>query len=57
MLSGNYLKNSFSKDDNVPEIIQVLTENVNDEKWEEAINNSEKLDEAWNKIVKRVQFS
>lgn len=57
MLSGNYLKNSFGKDDNVPELIQVLTKNISDEKWEEANNNSEKLDEAWNKIVRRVQFS
>lgn len=57
MLSGNYLKNSFGKDDNIPELIQVLTENINDEKWEEANDNSEKLDEAWNKIVRRVQFS
>lgn len=57
MLSGNYLKNSFGKDDNIPELIQVITEDINNERWEAANNNTEKLDEAWNKIVKRVQFS
>ncbi|MBE6068757.1 MAG: DUF4363 family protein [Clostridium lundense] len=57
MLSGNYLKNSFSKDDNVPQLIQVLNENISDEKWEEANKNIERLHEAWSKIVKRVQFS
>lgn len=57
MLSGSYLKKSFYKDDNIPELIQVITENINYEKWEEASNNTEKLNEAWNKIVKRVQFS
>lgn len=57
MLSGNYLKNSFVKDDNIPKLIQVITENIDDEKWEEASKNTESLDQVWNKIVKRVQFS
>lgn len=57
MLSGNYLKNSFVNDDNIPEIIQLVTNNINDGKWEEASKNIERLDEAWSKIVKRVQFS
>lgn len=57
MLSGNYLKNSSVNDKNIPEIIQLITSNINDEKWEEASNNIERLDEAWGKIVKRVQFS
>ncbi|MBM7871306.1 hypothetical protein JOC70_002804 [Clostridium pascui] len=57
MLSGNYLKNSFSQNDNVPQLIQVLNKNISDEKWEEANSTIERLDQAWNKIVRRVQFS
>lgn len=57
MQSGNYLKMSIGNNDNISEIVQVLINNVNDEKWEEANNNTDKLSEAWNKIVRRVQFS
>ena len=57
MLSGSYLKMSLGENDNIPELVQVLIKNVNSEKWEEANHNTDKLSEAWSKIVRRVQFS
>jgi len=57
MISGNYLKNPISKNDNISEIVQVLIHNLDEEKWEEAVYNSNRLSEAWNKIVRRVQYS
>lgn len=57
MLSGNYIKYPLGKNDNIPALVQVVINNINDEKWEEAKNSTDKLSEAWEKIVKRVQFS
>ncbi|KAJ50113.1 putative Mrr-cat superfamily restriction endonuclease [Clostridium tetanomorphum] len=57
MLSGNYLKRPLGKDDNVPESIGIVMENVNKEEWKEAYKNTEQLYDAWNKVIKRVQFS
>jgi len=57
MLSGNYLKKPMGETDNIPELVQILINNIDDENWEEAKNNTDKLSEAWNKIVRRVQFS
>ena len=57
MLSGNYLKQPLSETDNIPQLVQILTNNLNDEKWEEAKNNTDKLSEVWDRIVRRVQFS
>lgn len=57
MLSGNYLKKPLGETDNIPDLVQVLIYNINDEKWEDAKNNTDKLSEAWDRIVRRVQFS
>lgn len=57
MLSGNYLKYPMGEKDNVPALVQTLVNNINDEKWEEAKSNTDKLSDAWDRIVKRVQFS
>ncbi|AVP56154.1 DUF4363 family protein [Clostridium tetani] len=57
MLSGNYLKRPMGKDDDVVGFIEIVIEDVNDENWEVADKNREKLEDAWNKIVKRIQFS
>lgn len=57
MLSGNYLKNPLGKDDNIPQIIQVITNDIKNGKWQEASNNTKRLDIVWDKVVKRVQFS
>ena len=57
MLSGNVLKKPFGRDDDIPQSIEILMNNVQSENWEAASENTEKLNQAWNKIVNRVQFS
>jgi hypothetical protein len=57
MLSANFLKKPFGTDDNVPGLVQAVTNNIKEEKWEDASRNTEKLNEAWAKVVRRVQFS
>jgi uncharacterized protein YfkK (UPF0435 family) len=57
MLSGNYLKKPLGEEDNIPELVQLLTQNIYDEEWAAAAENTEKLRNVWNKITKRVQFS
>jgi hypothetical protein len=57
MHSGGYLKKSFVGEHNIPELIQILLENVDNESWEEAHKNAEELIRVWDVIVKRVQYS
>ena len=57
MLSGNYLKKPLGEDDNIPELVQALTQNLYKEDWDAASQNIDKLSSAWSKITKRVQFS
>lgn len=57
MLSGNFLKLSLGQDDNIPQTIGIVIKDVNNEDWEAADKDTKKLDNAWKKIVRRVQFS
>jgi hypothetical protein len=57
MLSGNVLKNSFGKNDNIPESIQLITQDIQSENWDSANEKVENLSTAWKGIVKRIQFS
>lgn len=57
MLSGNILKYSWGDDDNIPQSIATVMQDVNNENWEAATKNTDNLDKVWKKIVKRVQFS
>ncbi len=57
MISGNYLKRPIGQNDDVPQLIQTVIEDVDHENWEIADQNREKLNNAWNKVVRRVQFS
>lgn len=57
MLSGNILKRPLGKDDNIPETIQSIMQDVESEKWDEAYKRTEQLSYSWHKIVNRVQFS
>jgi hypothetical protein len=57
MLSDNILKKPLGKNDDVPGSIQLTLKAVNAEKWDDAQRNTEALAKAWNKVVKRVQFS
>lgn len=57
MLSGSFLKKPIGKGDDIPKSIEMVKEDVNEEKWEAAKINTEKLEEVWKKVVIRVQFS
>jgi predicted HNH restriction endonuclease len=57
MLSGNILKNPLGKDDNIPESIQLLVQDIESENWESADVKADNLSNSWKKIVKRVQYS
>lgn len=57
MLSGNILKKSFGKNDNIPEAIQLVIQDIQSENWDSAKENTQNLSDAWKVIVKRVQFS
>lgn len=57
MNSDNIFKYSLGKDNNIPQSIEKLTQYIQNEKWEEASNQTEKLSDSWKKVVKKVQFS
>lgn len=57
MLSGSILKNSFVKNDNIPESIQLITQDIKLENWESANEKTKNLSDTWKTIVKRIQFS
>jgi len=57
MLSGDILKQSLGKDDNIPQSIETVIQDVSRENWEEAHQNTDDLERVWNKVVTRVQFS
>jgi uncharacterized protein YoxC len=57
MLSGSILKKSFEKNENIPESIQLITQDIESENWASANEKTENLSDAWDKIVKRIQFS
>lgn len=57
MLSGSFLKKPLGRNDNIPESIQLITENIESEDWERANDEIENLSNTWDKIVKRIQFS
>lgn len=57
MLSGNILKKSFSKNNNIPQSIQLITQDIEAENWESANEKANNLSDTWKTIVKRVQFS
>ena len=57
MLSGSVLKKPLGKDDNIPESIQLIIQDVELENWEGASKKTDDLSNAWEKVVKRIQFS
>jgi len=57
MVSDNYLKHSYSENDNVVKSIELIMNDVNMENWDEANIKIDDLNNAWMIIVKRVQFS
>lgn len=57
MLSGSYLKQSFNESDNVPVIIEDITRDVESEDWTSVNKGVVQLENAWEIITARVQFS
>ena len=57
MLSDKVLKNSFSYDDNIPLSIESIIIEIENDNWAEARDKTDLLSRAWDKVVKRVQFS
>jgi hypothetical protein len=57
MISDNFLKKPMGTDDNMPEYIQSIMQDISGDKWNEASNKTEQLSKAWKKVVKRIQFS
>lgn len=57
MLSGDFLKKSFGNDDNIPLSIEAVIEDIKNENWEDAKKDTDALNEAWDKIINRVQYS
>lgn len=57
MLSGDLLKQPLGGDDNIPQSIETLVQDVNHENWEAAKQDTDNLNRVWDKVVNRVQFS
>lgn len=57
MLSSTYLKGPLTKDDNIPQVIEGIMDNVNNENWKEVEKDTRQLEGTWNKVTKRIQFS
>ena len=56
MFSGNILKRPLGKDDNIPESIQLIIQDIESENWKDADNKTYTLSNTWKKVVKRIQF-
>jgi hypothetical protein len=57
MLSGNYLKRSVGKEDDFTRLIKIVTEDINNERWEQAEEHTVELHRVYKKIINRIQFS
>lgn len=57
MVSSSFLKESFGENDNIPDIIAEIKADINNGNWSDARNGADRLDEAWNIIINRIQFS
>src|SRR5665648_1254387 len=50
MLSSNILKQPLVGDDNVPQSIETVVQDINHENWEAANQNTENLNRVWDKV-------
>ena len=57
MQSGSFLKYSLGGEDNIPQMIEEIIQDISKGHWEAANNKTYDLRKAWDKIVSRVQFS
>lgn len=57
MISGDFLKQSPGERGNIPQVIEMIIQDVTNENWEAAGKNTDYLSRTWERVVKRVQFS
>lgn len=57
MLSGDILKKPLAGDDNVPQSIETVVQDLKHENWEAAEKSTDHLNSVWEKVTNRVQFS
>ncbi|MCT4542877.1 MAG: DUF4363 family protein [Vallitalea sp.] len=57
MNSGRVMKKSFGNTDNVDYLLQEIDKDIIKENWDKGLEDIEKLEIAWKKVEKRVQFS
>lgn len=57
MLSGSILKRPLGKNDDIPQTIENLIREVNNDDWDKVSSDIDNLEKAWKKVIHRVQFS
>ena len=57
MLSGNYLKKTYVKGQNMPGVFEKIVKDISEDNWDEAYRNTEEMHNIWKKIINRVQYS
>ena len=57
MVSGTILKKPMSKKDNMPGYLELVALDIKSENWDKAMEDTKELENAWNRVVKRIQFS
>lgn len=57
MFSSSILKRTFVNDDNIPDAIQSIIQDIESENWDAANYKVDKLKLTWKKVIKRIQFS
>lgn len=57
MLSTGILKKPFGEDDDIPQTIEKVIQDINQDNWMEVNMDIEALEKAWNKVIRRIQFS
>jgi hypothetical protein len=57
MLGGNYLKKPLSPSEDVVAFVEQSIEHVKVEKWDMLHQDIANIDNAWKKIIPRIQFS
>ncbi|MFU0825641.1 DUF4363 family protein [Clostridium sp.] len=57
MLSGKYLKQPFNPSEDVMSFVNAAIADVQSEDWIKVENDIYNIENAWNKIIPRIQFS
>lgn len=57
MMSGTILKKPLNNNDNIPGYLELVAEDITSGNWDKAMEDTEKLEKAWKKVIKRIQYS